>query len=257
MDDKLKDLLQRALEVTKPLADAAAAGEGKYLVTLLGMYRVSFTTLRDIYYLSQNEGTGPNMLDLTRKIIEHGISIEYMLLKGKEKMAERFQKYLAVQTHEEIELLKAIGIDPASMSNELKIGVEETEKEYEALSMGTKEDKNWAGRNFEGMLEDLVKSDSIKGPDAPRLFSAYVWGCRLNHPNPLVVHGYLDPKESQAAEIFYARLSTVVALAGHLCLATRLIDESREVTGSNIYEEVAVQIHKIQGEIDSLGGVSK
>ncbi|MBU6321349.1 MAG: hypothetical protein KGI78_02635 [Patescibacteria group bacterium] len=224
----------------------------KYLVTLLGIFRVSFTTLRDIYYLSQNEGTGPSILDMMRKIIEHGIAIEYMLLKGKEEMAERFQNYLVVQKHEEIELLKAIGLDPAAVSTELQIGIEDAEKEYAALDAGTKKDKTWAGRNFEGMLEDLTKAGAITAHDSPRLVAAYIWGCRLNHPNPFVVHGYLESEEHRIADDFYTKLGIPVAIAVHLRLATRLIDESRTAVGSNIYPEAAIEITAIQKELDSL-----
>ena len=91
MDQKLRELMERALKVTTPLAEAAASHDTKFLNVLLGIYRVSFSTLRDIYYLSLNDETGASALDLTRKIIEYGVTVEYMIWKGKEKMAERFQ----------------------------------------------------------------------------------------------------------------------------------------------------------------------
>lgn len=247
----MKELLERTLNATEALANAASVANTKYLVTLLGIFRISFTTLRDIYYLSQNEGTGPSILDLTRKIIEHGITIEYMILKGKEEMAERFQNYLIVQKHEEIELLKAIGLDPATVSSDLQIGIKEAEKEYATLNASTKKDKTWAGRNFEGMLEDLTKAGAITAHDSPRLVSTYVWGCRLNHPNPFVVHGYLKTDEYQIVDDFCTKLGIPMALAVHLRIATRLIDESRVVVGSNIYPEAVANIVAIQKELDS------
>ncbi len=53
-----------------------------------------------------------------------------MLWKGKEEMAERFQKYLAVQVHDEIEFLKSIGQDTVTLNDELRSGVEENEKKH-------------------------------------------------------------------------------------------------------------------------------
>lgn len=252
MDSRLLELLERTLKATTFLAENAANGGGKYLTTLLGIYRVSFTTLRDIYYLSQNEGTGANILDLSRKIIEHGVAVEYMLLKGKEEMAERFQKYLAVQTHEELELMRAVGVDPAETSEELRINVEQAEAEYAALNSATRQDKNWAGRKFEDMLSDLTNAGAINAADSPRLVSSYVWGCRVNHPNPLAVHGYLDSDESKAADTFYSRLGIAMSLAGHLRLATRLIDESRLAAGTDIYPEETAVIAKIQEDLNLL-----
>lgn len=251
MEEKLKKLMERALIATKPLADAAPVGDTKFLIVLLGIYRISFTALRDIDHLASSEGAGPNILDLTRKMIEHGISIEYMLWKGKEEMAARFQDYLTVQMHEELELLKSVGFDPQSLSAELQIGVEDTEKAYDALPSGTKKDKNWAGVNFEKMLQDLTAAGVIEAADSPRLLSAYVWGCRLNHPNPFITHAYLEPTEMEAANVFSLRLGMIMGLAVHLRLTTRLIDESRHAAGSNIYPEIAAEVGVILNDLNS------
>src|SRR3989339_2046983 len=113
MEQKLKDILKKTLKVTEPLVNAGTSSDAKFMNVILGIYRVSFGTLRDIYYLSDNEDTGSSALALTRKIIEYGIAIEYMLWKGKEKMAEQFQTHLHKEIHDEIKFLKFIGQDPA------------------------------------------------------------------------------------------------------------------------------------------------
>lgn len=252
MNQQLKNLLERTLVATQPLAEAATVADTKFLTVLLGIYRISFTTIRDIDHLISNGDAGASILDLTRKLIEHGISVEYMLWKGKEEMAERFQNYLTVQIHEEIELLKTIGQDPATVSTELKLGIEDAEKEYAALSGDAKKDKSWAGRNFEGMLQDLKTAGVITEADSPRLLSAYIWGCRLNHPNPFVVHGYLDKDQYDVASDFYSRLGILMALAVHLRLTTRFIDESRSAVNSDIYPEIAGAISAIQTNLNNL-----
>ena len=252
MDEQLKALLVQTLTATQPLAEAASVSDARFLVTLLGIYRVSFATLRDIDELASDEGTGPSMLDLARKIMEHGISVEYMILKGKEKMAERFQEYLTVQAHDEIEFFKSIGQDPAHLSPDLQINVADVEKNYAALSKDTRDRKTWAGQSVEGMLADLHKAGALNDFDASRIGIGYVWGSRLNHPNPLVVHGYLEPEEHRLANSFYSRLAILMALSFHLRLATRLIDESRFNASSNIYPEVATEIQAIQTELNTM-----
>lgn len=252
MEQQLKSLVERTLAVTQPLAEAAAVADTKYLAVLLGIYRISFMTMRDISRLALKDEAGPTILDLTRKMIEHGISIEYILWKGKEDMAGRFQDYLVVQMHEELELLKSVGFDPASLSAELQIGVEETEKQYAAIPAGIKKDKNWAGVNFETMLSNLTAAGAIQTTDSPRLLAAYVWGCRANHPNPFMTHAYLDLTEFSALETYSTRLGLLMALAVHLRLTTRLIDESRLAVGSDIYPEAAAALATIQGELSEL-----
>src|SRR6185503_4554136 len=135
MDQKLEEIIERTLKTTTPLAQASASHDTKFLNVLLGIYRVSFTTLRDIYYLSLNEETGSSALDLTRKIIEYGISVEYMIWKGKEKMAKRFQKHMYVEVHQQLEFLRSIGQN----LEELKIGIEEIESNYNSLNSKSKE----------------------------------------------------------------------------------------------------------------------
>lgn len=252
MEQQLKALLERTLVATQTLAQAAAVADTKFLVVLLGIYRISFATLRDIDHLAGNEGAGPSILDLARKIIEHGISVEYMLWKGKEEMAGRFQDFIIPQMHEELELLKLIGLDPGTLTPDLQIGIEDTEKKYAALSENTKKDRTWAGVSFEGMLQALTTARAIQTPDSPRLLSAYVWGCRSNHPNPFMTHAYLDPEELLVADTFSSRIGIAVALAVHLRLTTRFIDESRLAVGSNIYPEIAAEVAAIQDDFNNL-----
>ena len=71
MDEQLKTIMEKAIIATKPLAEAAPVSNSKFLAVLLGVFRISFTTLRDIDHLVSAGEAGPSILDLTRKIIEH------------------------------------------------------------------------------------------------------------------------------------------------------------------------------------------
>lgn len=255
MDQKLKELLERALRDTQPLSEAAATHDTKFLNVLLGIYRVSFTTLRDIYYLSSHEEAGSSALDLARKIIEHGITVEYIIMKSKEDMAKQFQDYLWVQAHDEIEFLKLIGQNPADLSEELKLGVEETEKEYNALNQKIKKNKTWAGRSIDGMLEDLYAAKALRDFDFSRLGRAYIWGSRLNHPNPFVVRSYLAQEDQKVADEFYLRQAMFMAIVIHLRLTTRFIDEIRILSQQNIHQDLADKVSAMYQEIDSLENI--
>ena len=252
MDQKLKELLECVLHNTQPLAEAAVTHNTKFLNVLLGIYRVSFATLRDIYYLSSYEEAGSSALDLARKIIEHGITVEYIIMKGKEKIAERFQNYLWVQVHDEIEFLKSIGQNQSDLDEELKLGVAETEKEYTALKEETKKDKTWGGRSIDGMLEDLSKVKALRYFDFSWLSRAYIWGSRLNHPNPFVVRGYLAQEDQKVADEFYLRQAMFMAIVIHLRLTTRYIDEIRILSQQNIHQDLADKISAIYQELDNL-----
>ncbi len=251
MEQKLKDILEKTLKATEPLFQVAASHDTKFLNVLLGIYRVSSSTLRDIYYLSLDEETGASALDLTRKIIEYGITVEYMLWKGKEEMAEQFQEYMWIEVHHELEFLKSIGQNLKEQNEELKIGVEEAERKYNALNSHTKNRKSWAGLAVDKMIEELHNADQLKYFDFSRIGQAYIWGCRLNHVSPFVVHKYMGSEESKGASDFYLRQAIMFGILFHLRLTTRYIDEIRILSGSNVYPELADNVSKIYDELNN------
>ncbi|KKW09436.1 MAG: hypothetical protein UY44_C0001G0001 [Candidatus Kaiserbacteria bacterium GW2011_GWA2_49_19] len=252
MDKKLRHLLEKTLQVTTPLAQAAASHDTKFLNVLLGIYRVSFSTLRDIYYLSSNEESGASALDLTRKVIEYGIAVEYMLWKGKEKMAEQFQEHLDVEMHHTLEFLKSIGQDLESQSTEFRTGVENAESRYLSLNSHAKERKNWAGLAVDKMIETLHAAGKLRDFDFSRIGEAYIWECRLNHVSPFVVRNYMGSEDGQIASDFYMRQAIMFAMLFHLRLATRYVDEIRTLSSSNVYPELAASVLSILDELERL-----
>jgi len=245
MIKQLKEILENLLRNTQKLAESGAIGEKPFLNVLLGIYRVSFVTLKDIYYLSANDDSGASALDLARKIAEHAISVEYIIMKDKEKMSKVFQDYLYVQLHDETEFLKSIGQDFTDISKEMIAN-------YANLSEELKKNKNWAGRNIEGMLEDLHKNEVINEFDFTRLSQLYVWGCRLNHPNPFIVKSYLDSGINEIANKDYLQKALFLAIISHLRLTTRYIDEIRITSQINSHQELADKIKGIYQELDGL-----
>ncbi|MCL5006745.1 MAG: DUF5677 domain-containing protein [Patescibacteria group bacterium] len=251
MNKNLLGLLERTLKATKPLADTGTKNNNLFLNTLSGIYRVSFSTLRDIYYLSQNEFTGMSALDLTRKIIEYGITVEYMLWKGKEKKAKQFQEYMVVELHNSLEFLKSINQDLPE-TDVIKSGSKEIECNYTALNKGAKKRFNWAGLSIEKMIEQLYNAGKLSDFDSSRLGEAYVWGCRLNHVSPAVVHNFMDYDEMQIASESYLQQAIVLALIFHFRLSTRYIDEMRYSSGTNVHQGLADEIVALREEFNKL-----
>ncbi len=243
MTKQLKDILENLLQETQDLAEKGTVGDGNFLNILLGIYRISFFTLRDIFYLSGNDNSGASSLDLARKVAEHMISVEYMIMKGKKKTAKIFQKYLWIQLHDEGEFLKSIGQDIKDINAEVN-------KNYRDLNKKMKESKTWAGRSIEGMLEDLYKNKSIRKFDFTRLSQLYVWGCRLNHVNPFIVKSYLNQGVIEIADEEYLQKALSLAILSHLRLTTRYIDEIRITNQVNSYQDLAVKIKGIYKKLD-------
>ena len=252
-DKNLRGLLEKTLKTTTPLAEMGAEHDSRFLNVLLGIYRVSFSTLRDIYYLSLNEGTGASTLDLARKIIEYGISVEYMIWKGKDEKAEQFQQFMAVELHRSFEFLKSIGQDIAHESDDvLKSGSEEYESEYASLPSKIQVRVNWAGLAVDKMIEQLHTAGQLRDFDSTRIGEAYVWGSRLNHVSPVVVNNLMAPDSTQVASGFYLRQAITFALIFHLRLSTRYIDEMRLLSKENVHRELADAVTKLRAEFNGL-----
>lgn len=252
MEQKLKDIIEKTLRATEPLVGAGAPSDANFVNILVGIYRVSFGTLRDIYYLSVNEDTGSSALDLARKIIEYGVSVEYMLWKGKDGMAIQFQSHLFKEIHDEIEFLKSIGQNPADQSDDLKIKIEEAEKEYALLSSDAKSRHSWAGISVDKMVEKLHEAGQLKDFDSSRTTQMYIWGCRLNHVSPMIVKGYRSKEDAKIASSDYLKRALMFATIFHIRLTTRYIDEIRSITGTNDHDDVATGVHQILAEMDTI-----
>jgi len=257
MNEKLKKLVERTLKATTQLAEVGSSHDTKFINVLLGIYRVSISTLRDIYFLSSDEETGASALDLTRKIIEYGVTVEYMIWKGKEKMAEQFQKHMWTEIHHELEFLKSIGKVIETKDKDIEIGIKEAEKEYNYLNTKSKERINWAGLSVEKMVEELHTNGQLRDFDWSRIGQAYVWGCRLNHVSPYVVNKYMGPENAKSASDLYLQMSLVFGILFHIRLTNRYIDEIRSLDNSNVFPEIASEIALIFKELDNPDFISQ
>lgn len=252
MTEQLKKILEKLLHATQSLTEVEAVNDAKFLNVLLGIYRASFATLRDIYYLSGFEETGASVLDLSRKISEYSITVEYMIMKDKEKMAKTFQDYIWVQIKHDIDFFKSIGQNPED-NRELKIGAKAAKNEYNNLPKKMRDRKTWAGRSMDDMLESLHENKGLGDFDFTRIVQAYVEGSRCNHPNPFVVRHYLDTESAKAADDHYLKSAILMAIILHLRLTTRYIDEIRLITKDNkIHKDVADNVSKIYKQIEAL-----
>jgi hypothetical protein len=253
MEQKLKHIIKKTLEVTESLFAAQAPSDANFINVLLGIYRVSFTTLRDIYYLSNNEDTGGSAVALMRKLIEYVIVVEYMLWKGKEKMAKQFQDHRFKEIHDEIIFLKSIGQDPSNQSGDLKINVEHAIKNYNSLSKKAKgRERGWTGISIEEMMKKLYEEKRLEDFDFSRISQAYVWGCRLNHVSPTIVKNFMNKDDATVASNTYLKQALLISTLLHIRLTTRYIDEIRLISGEDDHEELANRVALIWNEISSL-----
>lgn len=251
MKEQLLSNLNKLLKETETLVIASSPGEGRFVNTLLGIYRISFFTVRDIVHLSSNRDSSLSILDLSRKILEYAIAIEYMIMKGKEEYATKFQDYLNVEAHNEIHFFSSIGQDP--LKTEIyPEGVTEIENEYSKFNTKIKQSHSWSGNNLEQQIKSLYDGKFLSDFDNSRLAQIYVWACRANHPSPFIVKGYLEDEGKEILDIFCLNLALVSVISFYIRLTQRYIDEIRALKVGDEYGELVNNIKLIWEEVNAL-----
>ena len=98
---KAKKFAERTLQVIHPLIKNVKQ-PSKFSSIILGALRRDYYTLYTIMHLSganEDDRTafGDSCVDLTRRVFEDLINIEYIKLKGKEKYSKQFIDFKAVE----------------------------------------------------------------------------------------------------------------------------------------------------------------
>lgn len=240
-----KEICTELLECTHPLAELHPNPENgtAFLRVMESTFRKDYLTLLSISYIAEHIELADSALDLVRKMIEDVISVEYMILNNKEEMAIKFQKFLWVQFHQNLEFIKSLGLDAGVLNLDQQL--EEVDTEYQKVKeefthkpTGT-DLRSWAGKDIETMLRELKNAGALQEMDIQRTAIAYTYGCWRNHFNPYDNLSYLTNDVRTEAEENSLRQALVLGSACLYRLATRYIDEQREIDGENVHDKLA------------------
>lgn len=251
LTNDLRSIAQELLKATHPLAEAHPAPKSRdpFLRVSEATYRRNTFTLLAIEELSRKPYFADSAMALMRKMLEDLISIEYMIANDKQAMAKRFQRFMAVQLHQNTEFLKDTGANFAAAGIAEK--PEEIEKEYqkvreEFIHPATKQDlRSWIGKDIETLLRELKNSGSMSEFDVSRTAIAYVRACWKNHFNPYDIAAYLKSDLLEASSQEAMNHALLFSVTCYYRLTTRYIDHVRHVTQENQFEEVAKKISKV------------
>jgi hypothetical protein len=235
----IKILTKKLLAATHQLAN----GPNKYKSASLfarvaeGTFRRDYLTLYTMSYLAEHEqpevriAFATSCMDLCRRVHEDLISLEYMLLKGKEKYAQKFMDFAAVERKRDMDYLDAVGapLDPQlkkpidenydkvkdqfldssgkakkkgwielteflKSEGEIDSRVEqkiEVELNKRFTNVNEQPRKAWAGLDVEGMTEELVKGGVIDALQQGMLLQTYIKGNQKNHFSPKDIQAFL------------------------------------------------------------------
>src|SRR6266568_3457493 len=107
-------LARKLLNSTYQLAMGPNTYKSVFAQVLEGTFRRDYLTLYTMLYLTehsqpeQRRAFGDCCLDLSRKVLEDLVSLEYMLLRGKEAYAKKFLDYYHIEAKRDSDYLEAV-----------------------------------------------------------------------------------------------------------------------------------------------------
>ena len=206
--EEIKDLVDKLLKATHSLAETHPKVDKKYhyVRVIEGFYRRNHFTLLAIRYLADVPALADSAAVLARKMTEDVISIEYMLLKGKEEMAIRFQDFFYIQA----------GGGMAKL-------MERVEKLKPQFWHEKSNDfmHSWSGKSAEQMWVELAKKKAFGKHDIQAVLLGYTYGSWKNHPNPADVLTYMTNELRNTFSDSALKQATILSMMDYIRLTTR------------------------------------
>jgi hypothetical protein len=267
----LTALARNLLNTTYHLAMGPNTYKSVFARVLEGAFRRDYLTLYTMVYLTehsepeQRRAFGDCCLDLSRKVLEDLVSLEYMLLKGKETLAKKFFDFYHIEAKRDSDYLEAAG---APIDQERKLIIEknydrvkrdffdssarsrqrawselteyllsqnkidrQTQQQIEEVftrrypNVNEQPRKAWAGLDTEGMIETLVKGGIINTTEQKILIQSYIQGNNKNHFSPPDVIAFLHNDPHNIASDGDLELSLVSTTTAVTRIATMFTDE--------------------------------
>lgn len=232
------ELINELLEVTHSLAEAHPLPEGgsQFLRVIEGTFRRNYIRMQSIAKLCVEHPMTPNnALELVRNMVEDVVSVEYMLLRGKEKYAETFSRYKWVQLYEDMQYAQSLGV---KVDQEI-FSDDELEKEYKKLPSKLKKRKNWSGKPFEEMLAKIVENGVLSEKELSVISRLYIEGNRKTHFNPYEIVHWMYPQSIKGGSDRALLMATVFSITSMIRMTTRYIEEINDSADEPQFLDIA------------------
>lgn len=196
-----------------------------------GSLRRDYLTLRTILLLSERPEIehivyGDSCMDLSRKVVEDLITLEFMVLKNKTRQSNKFKLYKAVERMRDLNLLQKMG------AHEPDNVVEFTHDEFQKVRNKFKDKRNEDGvtnspfgLGVEGMIDELLKNGKLDEPGHSTLGLIYILGCRTNHFSPTSIFDHSSHALLENSSKNYIDMSLLFVLTAVVKIALRFFDE--------------------------------
>lgn len=249
---RFKPLLLQLLDVTHGLVTGPNTRHSQFAEVLEGTFRRDYVAALAILKLSEeNDGRespfGETCMALTRRMLEDVVSIEYMLFKGKEKMAEKFKAFRDVELKWDLEYLQSAEITLSEKTSQMIEGRYRKAKELFRDGKDPqfwKNRRSWAGISTEQMITDLADAGVLSELEKTSMIHMHGTTSGRLHFSPSGVLEYIHEELFSSSNQRNLNLSVFIATSALSKLAMRFIneievDEKTRKVVNDIWQEVS------------------
>lgn len=220
---------QHLLEVCHPLASGPNKYKSLFGKVLEYVFRKDYFTLQTIVVLVdmvQHDSAksvifAGSIVDLSRRVLEDMIYMEYIATKGKEKYSKQFLDFEAIEKKQDLDFLKKSGVESDSDD------IARIEKDYDAAPKKLRDGRhNWAGQSVEMVITWLVEQGKIEEAKKKDVLALYLLGNRKNHTSPSDIVYYQNQQALDAAAEIDIEMGLMITYGALARVGLFLIDET-------------------------------
>lgn len=246
---------RKLLEVCHSLATGPNKKKSLFGRVLESVFRKDYFTLQTIVFLTDqverdNETKAifaGSILDLSRRVFEDMLYMEYISARDKEKYSKQFIDYAAIDQKNDLSIALSSGIKIDTDA------IERIEQEYKKAPTKLKDGRlNWAGQSVDQIITWLVEHGKIEQSRRSDFSIMYMAGNRKNHTSPIDMLNHetqvlLDTASEQEIE-----LGVMIAHGAVARMALFLVEETE--TDENTRKSIWECWHSIQTQESDISG---
>lgn len=237
--EQLKKIVDETLTVTNELfilKGTLNTGKAKFKPLLTVIFKRAYVKLYSIRILADDEHTGDSIMALSRSLLEELISVSFMEIKGKDKMAQKFVDYMYVDKKLENDVMLSMGmkVDEAKIKQDNK-DYDTVAKQF--LRSDGQIARSWAKCSTEDMLKELIKAKAVTPYENDVLTQGYIMGNRKIHLSPYDLVSYFNTTARTTVSKVSEELGMMISLLCIIALARGL---AREERNSNLLKKIKI-----------------
>lgn len=162
---------------------------------------------------------GGSILDLSRRVMEDMLYMEYIKENGKEKYSKQFFDYVPIEQKDDMDFLLRSGVH---IDQEI---IDNTNEKYELAPKKLKSRHNWAGQSVEQIIEWLTGKGRLPDGDKETVLRLYIAENRKNHTSPSDILDHMKQEWLTGAAERDIELGLMVTHGALVRIGLHLIDE--------------------------------